>query len=76
MNQTVLSDVRTVGSQIYDYDEQREGYQPYEAWLSRSKAEKEAKNEKVGAAAVATITTKSDGKPAGEVKLSKPIPSK
>ena len=27
MNRTVLADVRPLGSDLYDYDEQREGYQ-------------------------------------------------
>ena len=38
-----MSDVRPVGSDIYDYDEQREGFQPYEMWLKTKKEEKPVK---------------------------------
>ncbi|XP_063719575.1 dynein axonemal heavy chain 3-like [Symsagittifera roscoffensis] len=81
MNRTVLADVRPLGSDLYDYDEQREGYQPYEEWITK-KAEKEAKNEaKIAGATSATAVavvqnttthSKTEGIK-GEIKVTKPI---
>ena len=38
MNKTILSDVRLKADDLYDFDEQRESYQPFEAWLTKKKS--------------------------------------